>query len=569
MPTKHALVSTLLLPLALGASLTATAPSYAAPATSTTPLPTIAVGQRHSLLIAGDGRVWGAGTDDSKQIGSCGTVATFCELPPLPDGRRAIAVAVSKQSSYALSSGGTVYGMGRNDEGQLTGPDTTVDHWRRLAGQPSTVTSLSAAGKTVAVTGSDGRAYLTGANSCKLTGGATSFSTLTPMEVYTGADIGARRVSVGSGDFCVVVGAHGKAWAVGDNSAGQTTANNGKLVWLNAPAAGVSVRAAAVGDSSTAVLGSDGNVYSIGANANYQFGDGTKTSATEAKWAQMGGINGRATSVAVGGTTVVVGTAGGTVYGVGFNSNGALTGSTSEVTAPTLLSGATAFDPVVEVTLSEDGDTSFLRDSTGVVSGSGYGGYCQLATDCTTLTTVTIGDGQVMAPSADPSVSGPAAVGGKLTARVGAWSIVPDAYDVQWRRNGVAVPGASGPTYTPTNSDAGASLSSRVSGVRLGFTSKTAQSATVRIPARNTVTPSFTGKLTRGSRLTARKGTWYATGYAFAYQWLRNGKAITHATRTTYKVTAKDHRAKLSLRVTATKPAFKTVTATSKPKTAK
>jgi alpha-tubulin suppressor-like RCC1 family protein len=657
MSRKRALLSSLVLVPIVGASLVAPhAASAYTPATTPT-AHTISVGSEHSLLISGNGRIYGAGSNQFKQLGStCAEpIKTFCELAPLPDGQRAVSVAVSTQSSYALSAGGTAYGMGYNDQGQVTGPDTYVSSWRKLAGQPTTVTSLSATFKTVAVTGSDGRAYLAGMNSCDLAGGDLTFSTLTPMVTANGQNIGARQVAVGDGGFCVVVGAHGKAYGIGDNSFGQITPNSGTLVWLNAPAAGVSIVAAAVGYKSTTTLGSDGNVYSIGDNFYRQLGDGTTTPANESDWAQMAGIGGRATSVAAGGYAAAVGMQGGSVYGVGDNSARSLTGTASVVVTPTPFGGPTISDPLVEVSLSEDGETSFVRDSTGVVFGAGYNGYYQLAAPGLSSSALVPGNGQVMTPSVAPSLSGTGTVGGALAADLGTWSVVPDRFDVQWLRDGVPIPGTSATTYAPTAADAGTQISAQVTGVRAGFagapavtaavsipvvnqtqpsiagtavhggkltakpgtwagagtyafqwlrngaaipgaTSATyalgandagtqisvqvtgakagvsgapALSATTNIPAHNQTRPSITGSTATGHQLTAKAGTWYGAGYTYRVQWLRGGKPIAKATKSTYRVTAKDRHKKLSVRVTATKPGFATVAATSVAKKAK
>lgn len=73
--------------------------------------------------------------------------------------------------------------------------------------------------------------------------------------------------------------------------------------------------------------------------------------------------------------------------------------------------------------------------------------------------------------------------------------------------------------------------------------------------------PAITGKARPGRRLTAVPGTWTgATSYS--YRWLRNGKAIRGADAASYRLTRKDARKRLSVRVTATGPGG-TATATS------
>jgi alkaline phosphatase len=68
--------------------------------------------------------------------------------------------------------------------------------------------------------------------------------------------------------------------------------------------------------------------------------------------------------------------------------------------------------------------------------------------------------------------------------------------------------------------------------------------------------PVISGTVKVGSTLTATAGTWNVAGTTAAYQWLRDGKAISGATKATYKVSTADAGAGLAVRVTATKGAL-------------
>jgi beta-glucosidase len=57
-------------------------------------------------------------------------------------------------------------------------------------------------------------------------------------------------------------------------------------------------------------------------------------------------------------------------------------------------------------------------------------------------------------------------------------------------------------------------------------------------------------------------GSYSITGVSTAYQWLRDGAVITGVTGTQYLVTAADSKARLSVRVTASKPGYTSVTTT-------
>jgi len=78
-------------------------------------------------------------------------------------------------------------------------------------------------------------------------------------------------------------------------------------------------------------------------------------------------------------------------------------------------------------------------------------------------------------------------------------------------------------------------------------------------------TPVIAGTAQVGRTLTGRPGTWGPAPVTLAYQWLRGGKAISGATKSTYKLVAADAGAAVSLRVTGSKPGFAAVARTSAP----
>ncbi len=73
-------------------------------------------------------------------------------------------------------------------------------------------------------------------------------------------------------------------------------------------------------------------------------------------------------------------------------------------------------------------------------------------------------------------VVGPAVVGETLTADVGTWVTKPTSFTYQWVRDGVDVPGATGPTHAVLSSDVGAKFSVRVGPVTSAFSAFTSTS---------------------------------------------------------------------------------------------
>lgn len=91
--------------------------------------------------------------------------------------------------------------------------------------------------------------------------------------------------------------------------------------------------------------------------------------------------------------------------------------------------------------------------------------------------TVTLSDVEVIASILAPQVSGLPVVGSTLTATDGTWNLQGLTLTRQWLRNGTAIAGATGSTYTIDAADVGAQLSVAVTAGRPGKESLTATSA--------------------------------------------------------------------------------------------
>ncbi|GAA3532511.1 hypothetical protein [Nocardioides daeguensis] len=75
--------------------------------------------------------------------------------------------------------------------------------------------------------------------------------------------------------------------------------------------------------------------------------------------------------------------------------------------------------------------------------------------------------------------------------------------------------------------------------------------------------PRLAGKARAGKVLKVKGGAWSPAPSTLAYQWLRNGKPIKKATKTSYRVAGKDRGKRLAVRVTASGPGLGSVTWTS------
>lgn len=81
-----------------------------------------------------------------------------------------------------------------------------------------------------------------------------------------------------------------------------------------------------------------------------------------------------------------------------------------------------------------------------------------------------------------PKIVGTAKLGQRLSVTAGSWAPAGVQIVLQWKRNGVAIPGATGASYTVVAADAGRSLTVSATGGKPGFASVTKTSAAASIP---------------------------------------------------------------------------------------
>ncbi|WP_062522400.1 hypothetical protein [Demequina silvatica] len=167
----------------------------------------------------------------------------------------------------------------------------------------------------------------------------------------------------------------------------------------------------------------------------------------------------------------------------------------------------------------------------------------------------------VFATTYAPTIAGTRAVGKTLTANVKAWTPVA-TFSYQWKRDGVAIPGATGRTYALTAKDLEGRIAVTVTGRKSGYAAASRTSGTTGEVAKGTIvapTPTIAGTVRAGSTLTARTGTLKPSTVAKKYQWLRDGNPIAGATKATYALKNVDAGKRIAVKVTYSKSAFTTL----------
>jgi hypothetical protein len=168
-----------------------------------------------------------------------------------------------------------------------------------------------------------------------------------------------------------------------------------------------------------------------------------------------------------------------------------------------------------------------------------------------------------------PVVTGTAVVNQTLTTSVGSWDGGAAPFSYQWQRcsstgtSCATIPGATASTYKLTTADGDHVVRSTVRATNVNGVSPPAGSAgtemVVGVPAA-TKAPHISGRARVGKKLSGSHGAWTYSP-AFAYQWLRcnahgaSCRSISHATHAKYKLTKRDAKHRLRLRVTATNAA--------------
>lgn len=142
----------------------------------------------------------------------------------------------------------------------------------------------------------------------------------------------------------------------------------------------------------------------------------------------------------------------------------------------------------------------------------------------------------------------------------GGWGPDPATFTYQWYRNGVAIPKATARTYVPVAADFGKFLTVRVRAHQQGYLDGQGISARVKLalhaPLRATSSPTMSGVARTGKKLSVSHGSWSPTATAYRYQWLRDGRPVAGATRSTLVLSAawKGHR--VSVTVTAIRAGY-------------
>jgi putative cell wall-binding protein/peptidoglycan/xylan/chitin deacetylase (PgdA/CDA1 family) len=143
-------------------------------------------------------------------------------------------------------------------------------------------------------------------------------------------------------------------------------------------------------------------------------------------------------------------------------------------------------------------------------------GYITTTKTSTATATVTTPAAKPLTATPTPTITGLAITGQKLTANPGTWAPAPVTLTYQWKRNGVAITGATASTYTLTSTDIGKTITITVTGTKTGYTTTTKTSAAVTPVAATSAVTRLAGADRYATSAAISKAT-FSPGVSIAY----------------------------------------------------
>lgn len=172
----------------------------------------------------------------------------------------------------------------------------------------------------------------------------------------------------------------------------------------------------------------------------------------------------------------------------------------------------------------------------------------------------------VGSPSILPQEDGePPAVGDVLTVDTGTGWPAGTTFTYQWRRAGLAISGATQPTYTATSTDVAKPVTVVVHGSKPGYDPVPAETTAVTVKGApmTGATPTISGTAKVGVRLVASVTDWVPSGSTFTYAWYAGTTLLQSGTSRYYTPTSTTVGQQIVLRVTGTKAGYEPLTASS------
>jgi len=259
----------------------------------------VSVGFDHSLALSSTGQVYAWGNDLRGEVGN-GAFETEYDAPvavSIPGGASITQIAAGEEFSLALTTTGHLYAWGGNGAGELgdgaapTASDVPVEVSRTGLPPGTTFTQVSAGTDFALALSSAGKLYAWGQNGAgELGDGRAQTESDLPVAVSAGAIPGGTKfgeIAAGAADgFALSTTGELYAWGFnneGELGDGSTTESTVPVAVSTGAIAGGAIAQIAPGNTHVLAVGSNGKLYSWGADGGGELGAGSITGPPSCK----------------------------------------------------------------------------------------------------------------------------------------------------------------------------------------------------------------------------------------------------------------------------------------------
>jgi alpha-tubulin suppressor-like RCC1 family protein len=227
----------------------------------------------HSMIIKTDGSLWGFGRNAEGQLGD-GTT-TNRNTPTLIISSGVVQVARGHRHTLVVKTDGSLWTFGHNNYGQL-GDGSTTNRTTPTQILPSGVSQVSVGYFHSLILKTNGSLWTMGKNLYGQLGDGTNTDRNTPTQILSS---GVSKIAAG-GYFSLILKTDQSLWSFGMNTRGQL--GDGTTTNRNTPTQ-TSISSLSkffTGGEHSLILKTDGSLWSFGKNDEGQLGDGTTSSRT-------------------------------------------------------------------------------------------------------------------------------------------------------------------------------------------------------------------------------------------------------------------------------------------------